>query len=193
MERAVLAGCQDVDKKRHARRKETEWIVGSSVQPGDIKPDDDGVRFAPRGESATMNKTIWDLAMPHRPIMPAEFRAGAEQLKLSPAVIAGNLVFLTGVTGHLRGEIPAEPEAQFRNAFDKIGIVLSEAGLTFASLVEMTSYHVGLRAHFDLFNSVRLEYLSEPYPAWTAVEVAGLRREGAVVEIRVIAMIDKEG
>lgn len=57
----------------------------------------------------------------------------------------------------------------------------------------MTTYHVGLRDHFDLFNQVRLEYLEEPYPAWTAVEVAGLRREGAIVEIRVIASNDPNG
>ncbi len=54
----------------------------------------------------------------------------------------------------------------------------------------MTTYHVGLRAHFELFDKVRLDYLPAPYPAWTAVEVAGLRREGAVVEIRAIAATD---
>ncbi|WP_275041520.1 hypothetical protein [Tateyamaria sp. ANG-S1] len=31
--------------------------------------------------------------------------------------------------------------------------------------------------------------LRAPYPAWTAVEVAGLRRVGAVVEIRAIAAL----
>ena len=46
------------------------------------------------------------------------------------------------------------------------------------------------RGHFDLFNTIRLEYLKDPYPAWTAAEIAGLRREGAIVEIRVIANTD---
>lgn len=53
----------------------------------------------------------------------------------------------------------------------------------------MTTYHVGLRDHFDRFCAVRADYVSEPFPAWTAVEVAGLRREGAAVEIRVVAAI----
>ena len=70
--------------------------------------------------------------------------------------------------------------------------MLREAGLTFRSVVEMTSYHVGLRDHFDLFDAVRLEHVEEPYPAWTAVEVAGLRRDGALVEIRVIASTDPD-
>ena len=88
--------------------------------------------------------------------------------------------------------MPEDPANQMRNAFEKIGGVLREAGLTFRSLVEMTSYHIGLRDHFDLFDSIRLDYVEEPYPAWTAVEVAGLRREGAIVEIRAIATLDPD-
>ena len=83
--------------------------------------------------------------------------------------------------------MPGDPETQIRNAFEKIGLVLRAGGLTFRSVVEMTTYHVGMRDHFDLFDAIRLECFSEPYPAWTAVKVAGLRREGAIVEIRVIA------
>ncbi len=107
---------------------------------------------------------------------------------MSPGIVGGSHVFLTGATGgDGGGGMPADPAVQIRNAFGKIGMVLREGGLTFRSIVEMTSYHVGLRDHFDLFDAVRLEFLSEPYPAWTAVEVAGLRREGAIVEIRAIA------
>ena len=126
--------------------------------------------------------------MAERVIMPPEFRAAAVQSRMSPGILSGGHVFLTGVTGgDLDGRMPQDPEAQMRNVFRKIEIVLREAGLTFRSVVEMTSYHVGLRGHFDLFDSIRLEHFDEPYPAWTAVEVAGLRREGAIVEIRVIA------
>lgn len=131
--------------------------------------------------------------MPRRVIIPPAFRAAADHLKLSPAVISGDHVFLTGVTGAASdGSIPTDPADQFRYAFEKIGEVLREAGLSFRSVVEMTSYHVGLRNRFDLFNAVRLEFVEAPYPAWTAVEVAGLRREGAIVEIRVIASIDPD-
>jgi len=38
-------------------------------------------------------------------------------------------------------------------------------------------------------NQFRRAYVRDPFPAWTAVEVAGLRREGALVEIRVIAAL----
>jgi len=126
--------------------------------------------------------------MTKRAIVPPELRVATEQLKFSPAIISGSHIFLTGSTGgDLNGIMPMEPEAQFRNAFDKIGIILREEGLTFQSIVEMTTYHIGLRAHFELFDKIRLECFDAPYPAWTAVEVAGLRREDAVIEIRVIA------
>lgn len=129
-----------------------------------------------------------------RSIIPPEFKAASDQAKMSPAVLSANHLFFTGVTGSdLEGKMPADAERQMRNAFEKIGAVLREAGLSFRSVVEMTSYHVGLRDHFDLFDSIRLQFVEEPYPAWTAVEVAGLRREGAIVEIRVIANADKDG
>jgi enamine deaminase RidA (YjgF/YER057c/UK114 family) len=123
-----------------------------------------------------------------RAIVPIEFQDATDRLKMSPAIVSGNQVFLTGVTGSDEdGQMPDDPGTQIRNAFEKIGLVLRAGGLTFRSMVEMTTYHVGLRDHFDLFDKIRLEYLDEPYPAWTAVEVAGLRREGAIVEIRAIA------
>ncbi len=131
--------------------------------------------------------------MTKRPIIPPQYRAAAEQLKLSPALVSGDHVFLTGVTGtDANGQMPDDPEAQIRNVFDKIGLVLHHADLTFGAVVEMTSYHVGIADHFDLFAEVRAEYVQEPYPAWTAVEVAGLRREGAIVEIRVVASMCEE-
>lgn len=126
--------------------------------------------------------------MPKHALFPPEFQEAATRVKMSPAIVSGNHVFLTGTTGSdANGHMPADPEAQFRSAFDKIGLVLASGGLTFDAIVEMTTYHIGLRDHFALFDRIRLEYLTAPYPAWTAVEVAGLRREGAIVEIRVIA------
>ena len=127
-------------------------------------------------------------------IVPQEVRAAAERARMSPGVISGDFVFLTGTTGvGVDGQMPEDPTTQFRNAFDKIGTVLRAGGLAFSSIVEMTTYHVGLREHFDLFDAIRLDYLTEPYPAWTAVEVAGLRREGAIIEIRIIASMNADG
>jgi enamine deaminase RidA (YjgF/YER057c/UK114 family) len=132
--------------------------------------------------------------MTQRAIYPPGSFTTAHDIMVSPGVISGGHIFLTGMTGsRADGSMPSDPAEQIRAAFEKIGAVLQEAGLTHRSIVEMTSYHVGLRDHFDLFNMIRSEYVQEPFPAWTAVEVAGLRRVGAFVEIRVIASHEPEG
>lgn len=121
-------------------------------------------------------------------IFPAGVTAGETDLKLSPAVRSGDHLFLTGMTGSLPdGTMPEGAEAQFRNAFDKIARVLNAAGVDWSAVVEMTSFHVALQDHFETFEAVHSAYVRAPYPAWTAVEVAGLRRAGALVEIRVVA------
>ena len=123
-------------------------------------------------------------------LFPPGSKVVADQLQLSPGVVYGRHVFLSGVTDSgPDGAMPATVETQFHQVFEKIGAVLQEAGLGHDAIVEMTSYHVGMRDHFDLFCAVRSTCLPPPDPAWTAVEVAGLRREGAVVEVRVIAAL----
>ncbi len=126
--------------------------------------------------------------MPKIPIIPPQARAAAQAARMSPGILSGDHLFLTGMTGgDADGTMPEDPETQMRSAFAKIGGVLAEVGLGFDAIVEMTTYHVGLRDHFDLFDAIRLETLPDPQPAWTAIEAGGLRREGAVIEIRAIA------
>ena len=78
-------------------------------------------------------------------------------------------------------------DTPMRDARRLLAHILDADGLDVGNIVEMTSYHVGLRDHIDLFRSVRDEFVREPYPAWTAIEVAGLISEGAIVELRIIA------
>ncbi|MEH6738827.1 MAG: RidA family protein [Sulfitobacter sp.] len=121
-------------------------------------------------------------------IYPKGSKLSAQDLRLSPGVVSRGHIFVTGMTGSLQdGTMPDDPATQFRAAFDKIRSVLIAAGTDMHAIVEMTSYHVGIHDHFDLFNEVRCEYVSDPFPAWTAVEVAALRRQGALVEVRVTA------
>jgi len=85
------------------------------------------------------------------------------------------------------GTLSAVPAEQIQQAFSQIDMVLSEGGMSFSDVIEMTSYHVGLRDHLADFRSIRARYVREPYPAWTAIEVAGFASEGVVIELRVIA------
>jgi enamine deaminase RidA (YjgF/YER057c/UK114 family) len=126
--------------------------------------------------------------MATRAIVPAELRGYYDDWRMSPGLEHNGVIYATGMTARMPdGTIPVDPEAQIREVFRKIGLVLDEAGLGYEDILEMTSYHVGLREHLETFRSIRAEYVSEPYPAWTAIEVAGFASEGVVVEIRIIA------
>lgn len=63
---------------------------------------------------------------------------------------------------------------------------MAAADLTFDDVVEMTTYHVGLREHLSAFIKVTDEFVGDPYPAWTAIGVSELITEGTLAEIRVI-------
>ncbi len=128
--------------------------------------------------------------MKRKAIIPDELKSFYEDWKMSPGHLSGDHVFLSGFTGaNPDGTVSDDPEVQIRTAFEKIGYVLRESGLGFDALVEMTTYHVGLKDHQELVKSIRAEYVQEPYPAWTAIEVSGFVREGAVIEIKAIARL----
>ena len=121
-------------------------------------------------------------------LSPPAFAHFVEDWHLSPVLDSGEFVFLSGVTG-ARADltVAADPEAQIRDTFQCAQDYLRAADLTFDDVVEMTSYHVGLREHLAAFITVKDEYVTAPYPAWTAIGVSQLITEGTIVEIRLIA------
>ncbi len=126
------------------------------------------------------------------PIIPPAMQGYYDDWRMSPGLACNGFVFLTGFTGvSPSGELSPDPEAQIREAFSQVASVLAEGGMDFGHVVEMTSYHVGLRDHLELFQAICAEHVREPYPAWTAIEVAGFVSEGNIVEMRVIARAAK--
>lgn len=121
-------------------------------------------------------------------ILTPEFAHFSTDWHLSPGIDTGDLVFFSGVTG-ARPDLTVadDPETQFREAFEFLRAHLAEAGLGFDDVVELTSYHVGLRQHLDAFTKVKDEFIAAPYPAWSAIGVSELITEGTLVEIRAIA------
>lgn len=123
-----------------------------------------------------------------RTIVPPALAQAAKDTGFSPAVRAGDFIYLTGATGGgTNGVMPENAADQARNALGKAAQVLHAAGADETQVVEITSYHIDIRAHFDAIQKVMEEVFTTPLPAWTAVEVAGLRRPGALVEFRIIA------
>jgi enamine deaminase RidA (YjgF/YER057c/UK114 family) len=123
-----------------------------------------------------------------RTITTPEFAHFPRDWHLSPVLDTGDFVFLSGITGtHPDLSVAAEPESQFRDAFRFLLANLEAAGLNFDHIVEMTTYHVGLREHLDTFIKVKDEFISEPYPAWTAIGVTELITVGTLIEVRAVA------
>jgi enamine deaminase RidA (YjgF/YER057c/UK114 family) len=115
-----------------------------------------------------------------------------EDWHLSPVLDTGEFVFLSGVTGARPDlTVASDPEMQFRDAFESLRQNLAAAELTFDDVVEMTSYHVGLRGHLAIFMKVKDEYVTAPYPAWSAIGVSDLITPGTIVEVRLIARRNK--
>jgi enamine deaminase RidA (YjgF/YER057c/UK114 family) len=117
-----------------------------------------------------------------------EFAHYPEAFHLSPAVAATGLLLFSGQTGvRPDGTIADDPETLMRDAFVFLGMNLAAAGSGFPEIVEMTTYHLGLRDHLATFIKVKDEFVHAPYPAWTAVGISELWTPGSIIEIRVIA------
>jgi enamine deaminase RidA (YjgF/YER057c/UK114 family) len=110
------------------------------------------------------------------------------QWHMAPVVDTGDFAFFSGFTGAgPNGQASSDPETQFRDAFRFLGENLEAAGLSFMNVVELTSYHVNLRRHAATFIKVKDEFITEPYPAWSAIGVSELWFPELLVELRIIA------
>jgi enamine deaminase RidA (YjgF/YER057c/UK114 family) len=123
-------------------------------------------------------------------LVPADWADFYEETRIPAAVRVGDTLRLTGHTGETAdGVFSAEPESQIRQTFRNIAVTLAEGGASWSDVVELTSYHVGLRGQSDALLEVAAEFLDDPYPAWTAVGVTELFPPDAVVEISCIAVL----
>lgn len=109
----------------------------------------------------------------------------------SPAVRAGNLLFISGMTaGDESGKIvgPGDIVAQTRYIFEKFARLLAAAGGGFEHIVQTTEY-VTTTENYGETAEVRRELFKGRFPTATGVIVAGLLREGALIEISAIAVL----
>jgi 2-iminobutanoate/2-iminopropanoate deaminase len=106
----------------------------------------------------------------------------------SQAIAVGNLLFCAGqipldpATGEIVG---ADVTAQTERVCQNIAGVLKANGFTFANVVKTTVFLTDL-ANFAAMNAIYAKYFTEPFPARSTIQVAGLPR-GAQVEIEVTA------
>lgn len=112
-----------------------------------------------------------------------------EAFRYSPAVRAGDLLFVAGQVG-LRpdGSVPNDVSEQIELAFVRLGAVLEAAGARFDDLVEIVSYHVGME-QLATFREIKDRYVRQDFPTWTILGVATLARSTLKVEIKAVAYL----
>jgi enamine deaminase RidA (YjgF/YER057c/UK114 family) len=126
----------------------------------------------------------------YEPIIPSP--TWPSSMTFSPAVRAGNLVFLSGTTAtDERGKIVGVGDIaeQTRQIFRKFAAALEAVGGDLSNIVETTDYVLSLD-HYRLTAPVRREMLKgPPWPAATGVVVSGLVRPDALIEISGTAVL----
>jgi reactive intermediate/imine deaminase len=108
----------------------------------------------------------------------------------SQAVRVGDAVYLSG-------QIPLDPSTgvlvegdiatQARRAFDNLKAVCEAAGGSFDRVARVGLYLTDL-GDFAAINAVMGEYFSQPYPARSTIEVAGLPK-GAAFEVDAVMVL----
>jgi len=123
-------------------------------------------------------------------VVSPPFAAFYQATHIPAARKVGQRLLLTGHTGDTPdGAYSDDVRAQLRQAFRNVEETLHEAGASWADVVALNSYHVGFQAQADVLLEVAAEFLTEPYPAWTAVGVTDLIDPPAVVEVSCEALL----
>ena len=106
------------------------------------------------------------------------------------AVITDQYIFLSGTPGidPVSGKITSDDfEAQARQCFANIKMILEEAGSELSKVVKTTVFMVAGN-DFSILNNVYSAYFPENPPARSTIAAAGLPK-GALVEIEIVAML----
>lgn len=126
-------------------------------------------------------------------VVSPPFAAFYQTTRIPAARRAGNRLLLTGHTGDAPdGTYSEDIRTQLRQTFRNVEATLSVAGATWADVITLNSHHVGLHAQADALLEIAAEFLTEPYPAWTAVGIAELIDSPALVEISCEAVLPDE-
>lgn len=123
-------------------------------------------------------------------VIPDQMRKIVETAGYIPAVVAGGLVFVVGQVGRDADmAVIHDPEAQFEAVWDNLALVLEAAGCSFEDVIEMTSYHVEMARHMDVFRAVKNRRFPRGTCAWTRIGVSELAHAGLLVEVKCVAVL----
>lgn len=125
-------------------------------------------------------------------IFPKNPHALYKEHGYSPAILSGDLLFVSGMVGAREDGTP-EPDlkTQIQLAFNNLQGVLQEAGGTFDDVIDLTMFLIDPEASMGMMlEAMRNAFPREPFPNVTAVGVNWLA--GFQFEVKVIARVARE-
>ncbi|WP_234390636.1 RidA family protein [Nocardia suismassiliense] len=113
-----------------------------------------------------------------------------EPYKISQAIKANGVIYVSGQAGiDERGRTVSDDFlTQGRQAFANIQRVLAQAGADLHDVVKVGIFVTDMAANLDKVLQLREEFLSEPYPADTLLEVSSLAQPDWQIEVEVTAL-----
>ena len=123
-------------------------------------------------------------------IIPEEMREIVNRAGYAPAVKVGHTIYVVGQVGRNKElEVIDDPAEQFAAMWENLRIVLKAANCTFDDVVEMTSYHVEMSRHMDVFRSAKNDVFPKGTYAWTRIGVSELAHPGLLAEVKCVAVL----
>jgi enamine deaminase RidA (YjgF/YER057c/UK114 family) len=118
-------------------------------------------------------------------------RPWSEKYTYVPALRVGNTVWISGTTGtddENRITAPGDIVEQTRQIFRKFERLLASVGGSCDDIVQTVDYFTTTE-NYRKTAAVRREFFKTSFPTSTGVKVAGLLREGALIEISAVAVL----
>ena len=108
----------------------------------------------------------------------------------SPAMIFGNLIFVSGQAGRdpATGGLGPDVTAQTEQVLKNIATILEAAGSSLQHVIRCGVFLVDMK-EFPKMNAVYARAFGSHRPARTTVQVAGLPGDGLLVEIDAVAYV----
>jgi enamine deaminase RidA (YjgF/YER057c/UK114 family) len=129
--------------------------------------------------------------MPKRTvIVPPAMRPLWDRFRYAPGVLVDGTLYIAGMVGRRADMSVVEgAEAQFTQALENVGLVLAEAGASFADVVELETWFLNFPADLATFMQVKDRFWpAPPYPTWTGFGVAAFSTPGIIAEVKCTAV-----
>ncbi len=118
-------------------------------------------------------------------------KATYEAFDYVPGVTAsGRFAFISGQLGvEEDGSVSDDAATQIARAFANLGEIVKAISANPRDIIDITTYHVGLREYLSLVNKEKKKFFGDWNPAWTAIGITELGIEGSILEIRAIVLL----